>query len=1524
MTTPSPIKISELPGVSLLQDIDLLLTVDKSDTTQSPSGTTKRTNALSLKNYIFSDFEIGPLNNHSDVDVQTPIDGQLLRYDADDAKWKNWTPNYLTSSSFETVSIGSLLDVDLTDPPEPLEGLLWDGSASAFKSKSLVESLNLARTISSIADLQNAPKFGAVIVKQYYASYSETDLTLSNVAEKKGGGIFYWDSSVPKSFHDGGIYISPTVPYNGTRAGLVNFLGKVGETDPSGTGCWVRHFEGNIYADFFGCVGNRIADDQPSIQKALDVAFSLNSIGRVGKWFVGKTNVVQITGNCRIKRYIEIGARMTLYGAKNTLVYPAQDSSFAGDYNVAAPPVIYVDPDCVMYGPDAANCAVILRADASQLDGIVVDGYEMPYGSWYPVVRIASSPAGVGGSYAFNGELYVIDPDDPKQKKSLELETLVIPSHQYGDPWYPGFQLKAMGGNVTGVGPATTLYTSISPASPYQWDVISGTIPTGFAVSKSGWVTCDASIAVIGKQFVTIRVADADGNTAQRDLVLEITGKYIEMPQVDIPPATINQSYKYTFNVLNNDGVPHYWWLINGPEGLVMNRDTGEITGTPPANSFGQYKLKIAITNTTSTTNFDANTLIDEILVDFSVENTAFPKLYGSLPEARLGVPYEGVLYPWGGVGPFTWTIDVARSAGLGNNQSGYPTTTSPAPGLTLSTDGIRGYITGTPTTSGNFSFYVTATDSTGKSVSGSIGFSGTSWTVRPQLKTSLIWNLPVAVKGQPYSYQVEATVPGCTFSARALPSGLTISTDGLISGTPVGGKYANGIGCEYSSKLFNFTVRNFRGGAGVVVDGPSNVHVFQHFFINACDVGIASDNMYDSRVSSFYIYNTRIGLQMRGGTSANTYTDGRIEYIHEHGVTSLFSPDCVWNSVYWDTCGYAGITADRCDYWTVSNCFFFRGGRRVPPRGKYYMPDSPLNISTHIKTVDCKHWVINANCFVRGCDTAGSSSTYLRRYESNARRIYIRPYTCLALERSTGFTVTGNGLHGCTRASVYSIGSEFEFDTNNALFSGNTVHRENQFEDYLQNGSEVVNLLNNADKSNFTTEGTEDNVDTYFPNVSLLLHGHEFVDRSSRAYVINNTNVTINNSIFKLGTGSYSFNGTSSFLTPSVANNGSSTSGFYVGTSAFSLELLVYPLRNNVIQTLIDFGATSESAPFALILDANGKLALAKNRSTSGQTIDFTSTRTIPINTWSRIVMTRTAGIVRIYIDDTLEAVLSTEFNGRFIISGFNRPMIGRGGYSGATDFFQGYMQEIRFTKDISRYTVLETLLPQTRPYGDVNLGSLPPDTLIFTPVSTEKEHFWANRSNSVRLGPSASITKPFRVIRRSRNDLTTELRAGKGSYVSGEKNPSYYYYNFSKAAETGVTQYTFQTCEFRTWVGRVNYPKELDRLRGKPLFLVMWARSNNRNPVSIFTQFYAGTSDNAFKVDGGYYTKINLTPFWRKYVFPIKAPDYDLTTIDPLSSNALFKFAFDDKSQTYDVDFGGMMLYEDDGKFGYSDYTE
>lgn len=64
-----------------------------------------------------------------------------------------------------------------------------------------------------------------------------------------GGGEFYFDATIAKSNHDGGVYISPTVPYTTPE----NFIKGSDEADPTGNGCWVRVVSMPwIHSDWYG------------------------------------------------------------------------------------------------------------------------------------------------------------------------------------------------------------------------------------------------------------------------------------------------------------------------------------------------------------------------------------------------------------------------------------------------------------------------------------------------------------------------------------------------------------------------------------------------------------------------------------------------------------------------------------------------------------------------------------------------------------------------------------------------------------------------------------------------------------------------------------------------------------------------------------------------------------------------------------------------------------------------------------------------------------------------------------------------------------------------------------------------------------------------------------------------------------------------------------------------------------------------------------------------------------------------
>lgn len=135
-----------------------------------------------------------------------------------------------------------------------------------------------------------------------------------------------------------------------------------------------------------------------------------------------------------------------------------------------------------------------------------------------------------------------------------------------------------------------------------------------------------------------------------------------------------------------------------------------------------------------------------------------------SLPSGVVGTPYSQTLTA-DGTSPITWSI-----AG-GSLPSG----------LTLSSTGV---ISGTPSAAVNASFTVQASNSAGTN-SKNLTIAIAAAVTAPSITTS---SLPSGVTGTPYSQTLTAT--GTTpitwsLTGGALPSGLTLSSTGVISGTP-------------------------------------------------------------------------------------------------------------------------------------------------------------------------------------------------------------------------------------------------------------------------------------------------------------------------------------------------------------------------------------------------------------------------------------------------------------------------------------------------------------------------------------------------------------------------------------------------------------------------------------------------------------------------------------------------------------------------------------------------------------------
>jgi endo-1,4-beta-xylanase len=175
-----------------------------------------------------------------------------------------------------------------------------------------------------------------------------------------------------------------------------------------------------------------------------------------------------------------------------------------------------------------------------------------------------------------------------------------------------------------------------------------------------------------------------------------------------------------------------------------------------------------------------------------------------------------------------TTTVNTAASLQIQATDSGGAALTYSQTGLPtgLSINSSTGLISGTPTATGSSSVTVTAKDSTG--ATGSASF---TWQVNPAGGNTVTVTNPgneSSTVGTAVSVQIRATDSGSgqtlTFSQTGLPAGLSISSSGLISGTPTTAGSSSvtvtardGTGASGSAS-FTWTVSTTGGGACHVV----------------------------------------------------------------------------------------------------------------------------------------------------------------------------------------------------------------------------------------------------------------------------------------------------------------------------------------------------------------------------------------------------------------------------------------------------------------------------------------------------------------------------------------------------------------------------------------------------------------------------------------------------------------------------------------------------------------------------------
>jgi uncharacterized protein (TIGR03437 family) len=312
-----------------------------------------------------------------------------------------------------------------------------------------------------------------------------------------------------------------------------------------------------------------------------------------------------------------------------------------------------------------------------------------------------------------------------------------------------------------GIQYAQTLAVAGAPG-PYTWSVVSGVLPGGLTLSLVGGML-SGTPTVSGTWNFTVQVVGGGVSQSGPPTAIQVFSLTINLSPLAIAsnptlaPSTAGLGYARTLQAAG--GLPPYTWtIVSGapPPGVTMNT-AGMFSGTP--TTAGLYSFTVQVVDNSAVPNTAIASLHALINPPLTFQTTS------PLPAGTVGVAYLFQGTGFGGTPPVSTLI----------------TGTLP-PGLTLPANGFL--LSGTPTTAGNYSFAIQANDSAGASASRMFIIA-----INQTLAIATTSPLPGGTASVAYSQTLSSTGGAApviwSIAGGSLPSGLTLTGAGVLSGTP-------------------------------------------------------------------------------------------------------------------------------------------------------------------------------------------------------------------------------------------------------------------------------------------------------------------------------------------------------------------------------------------------------------------------------------------------------------------------------------------------------------------------------------------------------------------------------------------------------------------------------------------------------------------------------------------------------------------------------------------------------------------
>ncbi|MGY5799753.1 putative Ig domain-containing protein, partial [Rhizobium sp. LEGMi12c] len=328
--------------------------------------------------------------------------------------------------------------------------------------------------------------------------------------------------------------------------------------------------------------------------------------------------------------------------------------------------------------------------------------------------------------------------------------------------------------------------TAVGGTSPYTYSLSAGALPAGLAFSSAGVLSGTPTAS--GTFNFTVAATDSSGGSGP------FTGSRAYSLAVSIqPPIAGNVAATIAANSSNNPitlnitgGAAASVAIATGASHGTAIASGTAITYTPASGYSGSDSFTYTATNGSGTS------APATVSMTITAPTLSFSPVSGALPAGTVSTAYSQTVTASGGTSPYSYSITGTLPAGLTLNHS-------------------TGAISGTPTTSGNYSFSITATDANSATTSAAYTIA-----IAPP-PTTFVFSpaggaLTDAMAGEAYSQQISVTGGTGTkiysLASGSLPNGLVLN----ISTGQLTGPLATGTQGDYS---FTIQVRDGNGATG-------------------------------------------------------------------------------------------------------------------------------------------------------------------------------------------------------------------------------------------------------------------------------------------------------------------------------------------------------------------------------------------------------------------------------------------------------------------------------------------------------------------------------------------------------------------------------------------------------------------------------------------------------------------------------------------------------------------------------------